>query len=384
MPVDTVAPGIEFVFAVGPAYFVEIAKLRAARILWAQAVGAFGPQDDGACRMRLHVRTPRRNKSAYDRYTNLLRVTTEAFAAAVGGADQLTVEPFGFDAHLALNVQRILKEESHLDAVSDAGRRVVLHRVADGFAGAGGLGAVTDRRRPKAGMPGAGFRLDREGAGGDPCGAREGLFLPQAGPGGRQQLSQRGGKDAGIRGPPRRRPAGPLPQARLAEPFEKIRQRTNEHARQPELSEGAAAEARRRQDEGRARLTSASISSVARASTWWKPEEYLGTDADLIVLCSSDPEYLALAQEVCAAVKVPVLVAGNPKDQIEALQAAGVQGFIHIFSDIAQTLNEWQNKLGMRSANETGFHPRSTTGCGRKIQARRGRAWPTASGPSAR
>src|SRR6185369_5031324 len=69
--------------------------------------------------MRLHVRTPRRNKSAYDRYTNLLRVTTEAFAAAVGGCDQLTVEPFGFDAHLALNVQRILKEEAHLDAVSD-------------------------------------------------------------------------------------------------------------------------------------------------------------------------------------------------------------------------------------------------------------------------
>jgi methylmalonyl-CoA epimerase len=58
LPVDTVAPGIEFVFAVGPAYFVEIAKLRAARMLWAQAVSAFGPRDDGACRMRLHVRTP--------------------------------------------------------------------------------------------------------------------------------------------------------------------------------------------------------------------------------------------------------------------------------------------------------------------------------------
>ena len=153
LPVDTVAPGIEFVFAVGPAYFVEIAKLRAARMLWAQAVSAFGPRDDGACRMRLHVRTPRRNKSAYDRYTNLLRVTTEAFAAAVGGCDQLTVEPFGFDAHLALNVQRILKEESHLDAVADRGGRILLHRGVDGFAGACGLEAVTDRRRPKAATP---------------------------------------------------------------------------------------------------------------------------------------------------------------------------------------------------------------------------------------
>src|ERR1035438_7329535 len=110
LPVDTIAAQIEFVFAVGPSYFMEIAKLRAARILWAQVVTAFGPTDDGACRMRLHVRTPQRNKSAYDRYTNLLRVTTEAAAAVIGGCDQLAVEPFAFDAHLALNVQRILKE----------------------------------------------------------------------------------------------------------------------------------------------------------------------------------------------------------------------------------------------------------------------------------
>src|SRR4029077_817018 len=85
LPVDTVAGQIEFVFAVGPSYFIEIAKLRAARMLWAQAVTAFDPKDDGACRMRLYVRTPQRNKSAYDRYTNLLRVTTEALSAVLGG-----------------------------------------------------------------------------------------------------------------------------------------------------------------------------------------------------------------------------------------------------------------------------------------------------------
>ena len=78
-------------------------------------------------------------------------------------------------------------------------------------------------------------------------------------------------------------------------------------------------------------------------------EEYEGTDADLIILCSSDPEYLAFAQEVCPKVKVPVLVAGNPKEQIAALQAAGVQGFVHVLSDAVETLTEWQNKLGMRS-----------------------------------
>jgi len=78
-------------------------------------------------------------------------------------------------------------------------------------------------------------------------------------------------------------------------------------------------------------------------------EEYKNTDADLIILCSSDPEYLAFAQEVCPTVLVPVLVAGNPKDQIAALQAAGVQGFVHVLSDVIETLTEWQNKLGIRS-----------------------------------
>jgi methylmalonyl-CoA mutase len=79
-------------------------------------------------------------------------------------------------------------------------------------------------------------------------------------------------------------------------------------------------------------------------------DHYEATEADLIVLCSSDPEYLAFAQEVCARVKAPVLVAGNPKDQIDVLQAAGAQGFIHVQSDAIQTLIHWQDKLGMRSS----------------------------------
>ena len=116
---DEAAATIEFVFAVGSTYFFEIAKLRAARLLWAQAVAAFGP----ANRPRLlhaHARADARASTrASTTYTNLLRVTTEAMSAVIGGCDSLTVEPFGFDAHLAANVQRILREEAHLDAVAD-------------------------------------------------------------------------------------------------------------------------------------------------------------------------------------------------------------------------------------------------------------------------
>jgi methylmalonyl-CoA mutase len=95
-----------FVFAVGSNYFLEIAKLRAARSLCANA--------------RIRVRTARANKSAQDPYTNLLRATTEAMSAILGGCDSITVEPAGFDPHLAANIERILREEASLDRAADA------------------------------------------------------------------------------------------------------------------------------------------------------------------------------------------------------------------------------------------------------------------------
>jgi methylmalonyl-CoA mutase len=138
--------------------------------------------------------------------------------------------------------------------------------------------------------------------------------------------------------------------SRIAEPFEKIRQRTNEHAkatgRYPKvllLQRGDVKMKGARTNFCMNFLGCAGFDIV-------ESEEYAGSDADLIVLCSSDPEYLAFAQEVCPRVKVPVLVAGNPKEQIPALEAAGVQGFLHVQSDAIQTLTHWQDKLGMRSS----------------------------------
>jgi methylmalonyl-CoA mutase len=133
--VDEAARSIEFVYSIGSTYFLEIAKLRAARLIWAQAVAAFGPADLNCALARIHARTTRLDKSVYDRYTNLLRVTTEALAAAVGGCDRLTVEPFGFDQHLAVNVGRILRHEAHVDAVADpAGGSYYVEALTDSLA----------------------------------------------------------------------------------------------------------------------------------------------------------------------------------------------------------------------------------------------------------
>jgi methylmalonyl-CoA mutase len=349
LPVGIVAGHIEFVFAVGPSYFIEIAKLRAARILWAQVVTAFGASDDGARCMRLHVRTSRRNKSAYDRYTNLLRVTTEALSAAIGGCDQLTVQPFGFDPHLALNLQRILKEESHLDAVADpAGGSYYIEALTDSLA----------REAWKLLQ-----QVEAEGgfsealASGSIANAIEATRVARA-----KAYSSRRRALVGVNNYPNvteKTPAvevpgaesgGPLPEARIAEPFERIRRRTTEHAqatgRYPKVLLLKRGDVKMKGARANFCLNFFGCAGFDLVEA----EEYEGTDADLIVLCSSDPEYPAFAQEVCPRVQAPVLVAGNPKEQIAALQAAGVQGFIHVFSDAIQTLTEWQDKLGMRSS----------------------------------
>jgi len=109
-------PVVTLGFAVGSNHFMEIAKLRAARLLWTQVAAAFGCPGSG---IRIHACTASLDKTEGDPYMNLLRVTTEALSAIFGGCDSLTVRPCGFDPHLAENVHHILQEESHLDNVAD-------------------------------------------------------------------------------------------------------------------------------------------------------------------------------------------------------------------------------------------------------------------------
>jgi methylmalonyl-CoA mutase len=67
--------------------------------------------------------------------------------------------------------------------------------------------------------------------------------------------------------------------------------------------------------------------------------------ADLVVLCSADSEYLAFAQDICGQAKSPVLVAGNPKEQIDTLRAAGVKDFVYLGMDALNFLSKWQEAL---------------------------------------
>lgn len=126
LAVDDIAVRMQASFAVGADFFMEIAKLRAARRLFAQVMEAFGG-GESAKRIELYVRTSPFTKTVYDPYVNMLRAAAEAFAAVVGGADGVHVSPFDeaigladeFSRRIARNTQLILLEEAHMASVID-------------------------------------------------------------------------------------------------------------------------------------------------------------------------------------------------------------------------------------------------------------------------
>ncbi len=123
---NTIAKNMRFTFGVGSFYFMEIAKLRAARLLWSKITEEYGVTSENR-KMNIHARTSSYNQTVYDPYVNMLRTTTEAFSAIVGGIDSLSTnqfdERFGtaddFSRRLARNTQIILNEESHLNQIID-------------------------------------------------------------------------------------------------------------------------------------------------------------------------------------------------------------------------------------------------------------------------
>lgn len=123
LTIDEASQEIAFTFSVGSDFFMELSKLRAARVLWANIVEAFGGNEE-AQKMTVHATTSMFTKSNLDPYVNMLRSTTEAFSAAIGGADSINVDSFqqandAFSRRIARNTHYILKEESFLDKVVD-------------------------------------------------------------------------------------------------------------------------------------------------------------------------------------------------------------------------------------------------------------------------
>ncbi len=324
-------PALTVRFAVGPLFLLEIAKLRAARVLWNCVGAAFGRQPA----LHLHAVTARWNKSALDANNNLLRATGEALAAALGGANTIAVRPEGMDARLAQNLLLILREETHT------------HGVADPAAGAWYIEALTAMLGAEAWR-----RFQQVEAAGGFAAFRAGGALDAA------LAAARGAKDAavatrratlvGVNNYPN--PSEPLQECsengwRAAGVFERIRMRTARHVAAGnacptvlllELGDRRMSQARA----GFCRNFLGCAGFTIRESSCLEP-------ADLTILCGSDAEYMELAPRVLSEAQMPVVIAGYPKEHVAALEAAGVAGFVHLGSNLVETLEHWQNRLGV-------------------------------------
>jgi len=301
-----------FVFAVGSNYFMEIAKLRAARQLWARI--SKEP-------MVIWSRTSLANKSLYDPSANLMRCTTEAMSAIFGGCDYLVVEAARFAQHLAESLPRVLAEESHLDQVSDPG------------GGSYYIETLT------ASIAVEGWKVYQAGLAGRDA------VITAARTAKEKAVAQRKRTLVGVNNYPdlsETLPAGAqLPDSRwrMATPFEEIRMCVEKSGKRPLVLLLQRGDLKMRMARANFCLNFFGCAGFeVRNSDKREP-------ADLVVLCSSDAEYLALAKEIVPQSKAPVVVAGNPKEHIEALRAAGVKDFIYLGVNAVEVLSRWQEAL---------------------------------------
>ncbi|MDZ4797022.1 MAG: methylmalonyl-CoA mutase family protein [Bryobacteraceae bacterium] len=311
---------IGFVLSVGSNFFFEIAKLRAARILWAEATGE---------PVWIEARTSLSNKSIYAPYTNLLRTTTEAMSARIGGADALQVVAFGFTERLARNVDRIIAEEAHLnDTLDPAAGAYYVEVLTDSIAAE--ARKLFDATPESIDQAIAASRVAKEKA----IASRRKVMV------GVNNYPDIGETLVGDEYPV------PSDVWRAAAVFEQIRLRSDRHAaktgKRPTVLLLQRGDLKMRQ--ARAQFIQNFFGCGGFAIV---EADHLEGSPDLIVLCSSDPEYPALAQEICPQAKQPVVVAGNPKDQMDVLNAAGVAGYVHVLSNAVETLKYWQDKLNI-------------------------------------
>lgn len=373
------AQAMFFSYSVGTNYFFEIAKLRVARSLWAQALAGFDVSAAGA-KATIHARTSNWGNTIYDSHVNLLRGTTEAMAAAIGGCDSLAVAPFDechkpaddFSRRLARNTQIILKKEAYLDQVVDpaAGSYYVEALTQSIAREAWTLMQQIEQRGGffkclEDGWIQKGIEQSRQAKNAAIAARRQNLL-------GTNQFPNQ--KDRMLPNVKRKPCALPLTEGqaavrveplglyRGAEVFEALRLRMERHAaasgRTPRLLMLEIGNLKMRKARsafctnffacGGFEIVDAIPDGIDAAV-----EEALAADPDIVVLCSSDEEYPQVAGPFVRKLRDsgkawPVIVAGFPKEMIEKLRHDGVADFVHVKSNAVEVLKAWQQRLGVR------------------------------------
>jgi methylmalonyl-CoA mutase len=354
------ASAIEFGFAIGSNYFFEIAKLRAFRMIRARAVESFGVSVDKG-RARIAARTSQWNKTVYDPHVNILRGTTEAMAAILGGADSVTVAPFDecykrpneASRRLARNMQLLLKYEAWLGRVADtAGGSYYVETLTDNLARDGwkqmqGIEALGGFRKAQADGAVAQTLERALRAREKEVETRRRVFVGTnqfANPSERAYERIEVGRTDEL--------------ARGARMYEELRLRTERHAARggniPRILLAEIGDRKMRTARADFAMNFFACAGFSITTKRFRTaEEIASADTGLIVLCSSDAEYTALAQQLISKLKelgrkTPVIVAGNPEDA-QQLTATGIADFVHLRSKPLEVLTKWQERLGVIS-----------------------------------
>lgn len=377
----SVAGRIRFNFGIGGNYFMELAKLRAARMLWANIVKAYNPQCDCGegcdctCKMSIHSETSVWNKTIYDPYVNILRAETEAMSAILGGTDSLTIHPFDaiyeqpteFAERIARNQQAVLKEEAHFDKIADpaAGSYYIENLTASiadqswklfleisdkgGFVAAFREGFVQKLVSEMADK-----RIKAVAT------RRENLLGVNQFPNYTEQISSSldaslfeevslKDKDAEVE---------PIKFYRSAQQLEALRYSTDTYSQnnsRPKafmLTIGSVAFSKARAQFSCNFFAVAGYQVVdnnAFKSVEDGVKAALDAKADIVVICSSDEEYSTFAPQAYQLLngKAIFVVAGAPACT-DDLKSVGIENFIHVKTNLLEALTDYNKKLGIK------------------------------------
>ena len=387
VPAALAAKKIKFNFGISSNYFMEIAKFRAARMLWADIVKQYAPKcprtdckntgADGtcycACKMVAHAETSNFNLTLFDAHVNLLRTQTEAMSAAIAGVNSITVSPFDkayetpddFSERIARNQQLLLKEESHLNRIVDpaAGSYyienltvAIAKQAWDLFLAVEEAGGML--QAVKAGSIQEAVNQSNKARHEAVSKRKEILLGTNQYPNFNELAGDKrpldGCKKCGCGGEAHEEEGtlAKLETARAASEFEALRLETENSGKRPKafmLTIGNLAMRQARAQFSCNFLACAGyqvIDNLGFASVEEGIEAAMKAQADIVVICSSDDEYAEYAIPAFKALngRAMFIVAGAPAC-MEELKAAGIENFIHVRCNVLETLREYNSKL---------------------------------------
>jgi len=364
-----VAQRMRFSFATGSNYFMEIAKLRAFRYLWAKILEAYGVKNEEA-KTYIHAVTSSRNKTVYDPFVNMLRTTTEAMSASLGGADSITVLPYNshyeepdeMAVRVARNQQIILKKESFFDKVADpaAGSYYIENLTHNlirkswdlfleidekgGYIPVFQRGDVSERIRQEA------FKNDWNIAV-----RKKSILGVNQFPNPAEHLDNKINDKVFIHS---KRENNSLTPYREAAALEALRYKTDLFAlknKRPQVWMFTYGDLSKRLARAQfaGNFFAAAGFEIVNHNGFFAVEEGIKAakkdKPEIVVLCSSDEAYETLALPVFEALKDQciVVLAGYPENIMDQLKTAGMKHFIHVKSNLWEELSKYQNLLGI-------------------------------------